>query len=424
MSEGKSHVPERNELEPGTYITDSKRKFVRGRSIVRWAALLYSAYFFFMPAYRHSFAVWTEFAAFYAAFVLVYFLVTELTGRPQTLAFVCFFLIVFLYFPLNQQAFVIFVYPFAAVCLFLNRLRTLLLVLTAMMVGVLMETRYLGLPFATAESVLLYCVIFGLSNFAFAQQARTNSLLERANSEIERLSQLAERERIARDLHDLLGHTLTVITVKLDLARRLLSRDLVRARNEIVEAEQTARSALAEVREAVSGYRAEGLDAEMGRARRSLLTANVKLTTDLAAVSLSPSQLNVVCLALREAVTNIVRHAHATMCHVTLLKEKATIHFTVEDNGLGGQIREGNGLRGMRERVESMSGAVTLKASANEGTSLEIILPLESGSEEQSDSRFVGKADPFDEKDTRSAGRGPKHVARRTRGAAFDRARY
>ena len=78
------------------------------------------------------------------------------------------------------------------------------------------ETRYLGLPFDT--DILLFSVIIGLTNFAFAQQARANSLLERANSEIERLTQEAERERIARDLHDLLGHTLTVITMKLDLA--------------------------------------------------------------------------------------------------------------------------------------------------------------------------------------------------------------
>ena len=176
--------------------------------------------------------------------------------------------------------------------------------------------------------------------------------LERANSEIERLSKEAERERIARDLHDLLGHTLTVITIKLDLARRLLSheflshdlgldldRNVVRARNEIAEAEQTARNALAEVREAVSGYRAEGLGAEVNRARQSLLSANVKLTTSLAPVNLSPRQVNVLCLALREAVTNIVRHAHATVCHVALFEKDSTIHFTIEDNGLGGQIQ-------------------------------------------------------------------------------------
>jgi two-component system, NarL family, sensor histidine kinase DesK len=393
VSEGQSDAPERDAAASGTHIADSKRGFVRGRSIVRWAGLLYSAYFFFMPAYRHSFAVWMKFAVFYAAFLILYFLVAELTGRRQTVAFVLFFLVVFLYYPLNQEADVIFVYPFAVLCLFLTRLRTLFLVLIAMMAGVVAETRYLGRPFATADSVLLYCVIFGFGNFALAQQARTNSLLERANSEIERLSQEAERERIARDLHDLLGHTLTVITMKLDLARRLLSHDSDRARNEIVEAEQTARNALAEVREAVSGYRAEGLAEEISRARRSLLSADVKLTTTLAPVNLSSSQVNVLCLSLREAITNIVRHAHATVCHVALLEKDRTIHFTIEDNGLGGQIREGNGLRGMRERLQSMAGAVKLTTSANRGTSLEITLPLASESPAQPASQMVGEAD-------------------------------
>jgi two-component system, NarL family, sensor histidine kinase DesK len=394
MREGQPPAPERNgAAASGTHITDSQRGFVRSRWIVRWIAFLYAAYFFVMPAYRHSFAVWIEFAVFYAAFGILYFLVAELTGRRQAVAFVLFFLTAFLYYPLNKEAYILFVYPFAMLCLFLSRWRTLFLALIAMMAGVVAEIRYLGRPFATAEDVLLYCAIFGLSNFAFAQQARTNSLLERANSEIERLSQEAERERIARDLHDLLGHTLTVITMKLDLARRLLSHDSDRARNEIAEAEQTARNALAEVREAVSGYRAEGLDAEIGRARRSLLSADVKLTTTFAPVNLSPGQVNVLCLALREAVTNVVRHAHATVCHVTLLEQDRTIHFTIEDNGLGGQIREGNGLRGMRERLQSMAGAVKLTGSTNGGTSLEITLPLVGESQGQPASLIAGEAD-------------------------------
>jgi two-component system sensor histidine kinase DesK len=160
-----------------------------------------------------------------------------------------------------------------------------------------------------------------------------------------------------------------------------------------VEAEQTARKALAEVREAVSGYRTEGLDAEIIRARRSLLSADVKLTTALASVNLSPSQVNVLCLALREAVTNIVRHAHATVCHVALVEKDRTIHFTIEDNGLGGQICEGNGLRGMRERLESMAGTLKLTASASGGTGLEITLPRASESPAQPESRFVGEAE-------------------------------
>lgn len=357
------------------HIADSKRGYVRGRSIVRWAGLLYSGYFFLTPAYRHSFSVWIEFAALYAAFLTLYFLVGELTGRRQIVASALFFLLAFLYYPLNQDAYVIFVYPFAMLCLFLTRLRPLFLVLLALMAAVVAETRYLGHPFDIAASVLLYCLIFGLTNFAFAQQARTNALLERANSEIERLSQEAERERIARDLHDLLGHTLTVITVKLDLARRLLAHDQDRARTEIVEAGQTARNALAEVREAVSGYRAEGLDAELARARRSLQSADVQLTTALAPVDLSSSQVHVLCLALREAVTNVVRHARATVCRVSLVETDASIHFIIEDNGIGGPIHEGNGLRGMRERIQSIAGAVNLTPLSKGGTRLEIALP-------------------------------------------------
>lgn len=393
MSEGPNPAAQRSAGTSGPHITDAKREFIRGRWIVRGVALLYAAYMILRPAYRHSFAVWAECAVFYAAFLILFFLVAEPAGRRQTVAFGLFFLFAFLYFPSNQDASAIFIYPFAMLCLYAGRLRTLLLVLAALSAGVAAEARILGHSWATAEAILLACVVIGLSNYAFAQQARTNSLLERANSEIERLSQEAERERIARDLHDLLGHTLTVITVKLDLARRLLSRDSERARTEIVEAEQTARNALAEVREAVSGYRAEGLDAEIGRARRSLLSAEVQLTTALAPVNLSASQANVLCLALREAVTNIVRHAHATVCHVALLEKDRRIDFTIEDNGRGGPIREGNGLRGMRERLQSMAGTVKLTSSANGGTRVEITLPLASEVLSQPASQMVGEAD-------------------------------
>jgi two-component system, NarL family, sensor histidine kinase DesK len=393
MSEERPYAPERNATAPGSPLTETKQGFVRGRTIARWVGLLYSLYFLVTPVHRHSSVVWMEFAVFYAGFLLLYFLVAELRGRGQTAAFVLFFLVPFLYYPLNPEAYGMFVYPFAMLCLYLSRLRTLFLVLTVMMGGVVAETHYLDRPFYMAESVLLLCVIIGLSNFAFAQQARTNLLLERANSEIERLTQEAERERIARDLHDLLGHTLTVITVKLDLARRLLSHDSDRARNEIVEAEQTARNALAEVREAVSGYRAEGLDAEIRRARQSLLSANVQLTTNLAPVHLTLRQATVLCLALREAVTNIVRHAHATVCHAGLQQKNGTIHLTIEDNGRGGPIREGNGLRGMRERLRSMDGGLEVTNLASGGTRLELTLPVADESPAQPASEVVGEAD-------------------------------
>src|ERR1700723_4112581 len=129
MSEGQSHAPEPNAAAWSTYIINSMGEVIRGRWIRGWVGLLYSVYFLVRPAYRQSFAVWTEFAVFYAAFLILYFLVAELTGRRQTVAFVLFFLHAFLYYSLNHDAYVIFVYPFAMLCLFVSRLRTLFLVL-------------------------------------------------------------------------------------------------------------------------------------------------------------------------------------------------------------------------------------------------------------------------------------------------------
>ena len=394
MSEWQPRAPAQTATAQAAPIAEARREYVHGRWIVRGVGLLYAAYMILAPARgRLSPAVWAECAAFYAAFVALFFVAVLRRGRPQTAAFVSFVLFAFLYFRFNPEAYAVFVYPFAILCLYVARLRTLFLVLAAIMAGVVAETRYLGRPWITAEEILFFCVVIGLTNFAFAQQARTNALLERANLEIERLSQEAERERIARDLHDLLGHTLTVITVKLDLARRLLARDADRARNEIEEVEQTARNALAEVREAVSGYRADGLEAEIARARRSLLSADVKLATTLAPVTLSSTQVSVLCLALREAVTNVVRHAGASQCCLSLIEKDGGVRFVFEDNGRGGPIREGNGLRGMRERVQSVGGEVKLSGPRDGGTSLEISLPHQRDSVASTSSLAPGKED-------------------------------
>lgn len=180
MSEGQAHATERN---PAT-ASHAGREFLLGRWIVRSVGLLYAAYFFFWPAYRHALPVWVECAVFYAAFLILFFTTAELTGRRQSVAFVLYFLFAFLYYPFNQQAYAVFVYPFAMLCLFLTRLRSLFLLLAAMMAAVVAETRWLGHSLTTAEEILFFCVIIGFTNFAFAQQARTASLLQRANSEI------------------------------------------------------------------------------------------------------------------------------------------------------------------------------------------------------------------------------------------------
>jgi two-component system sensor histidine kinase DesK len=193
---------------------------------------------------------------------------------------------------------------------------------------------------------------------------------------MDRLAKLAERERIARDLHDVLGHTLSLITLKAELAGQLLSEDLDvdRARKEIEDIESTSRSALAEVRQTISRYRIESLELEIERAAVMLRTAGVEVRWSQDGVRLDPASESAIGLALREAVTNVVRHAHARACQIRLQKVERGCLLEVQDDGLGGTHSEGQGLRGMRERIEGLGGSLVLDGSR--GTRLTVCVPM------------------------------------------------
>jgi len=216
--------------------------------------------------------------------------------------------------------------------------------------------------------------VVGASNIHFAQRNRTNRKLLRAHEEIEHIAKVAERERIARDLHDVLGHTLSVIILKSELAGKLMDRDPQRAGNEIREVEQISRQALSEVRDAIRGYRSRGLEAELAQAKSTLETAGLAVKCETPRVALPALHESVLSMAVREAVTNVVRHAHARTCTLRLEQQNGSCHLEIEDDGCGGFHNEGNGLRGMRERVEMLGGTLTRDSQA--GTRLAIILPL------------------------------------------------
>jgi two-component system sensor histidine kinase DesK len=165
-----------------------------------------------------------------------------------------------------------------------------------------------------------------------------------------------------------------VIVLKAELAGRLIERDPERAAQEMADVENTARTALTEVREAIGGYRSRGLPDELESARRALTTAGVALSCESPLPVLGAAQETVICLAVREAVTNIVRHAHATHCRMRFETTGDNYNLlTIEDDGTHPLLHEGNGLRGMRERVESMGGRFTIHN--HQGTSLLIELP-------------------------------------------------
>ncbi|WP_446652251.1 histidine kinase [Bhargavaea beijingensis] len=204
--------------------------------------------------------------------------------------------------------------------------------------------------------------------------------LEDANRLIGELLVHEERQRIARDLHDTLGQKLSLIGMKSDLASKLAGRDAERAEKEMIDVRQTARTALKEVRDLVSGMRGTTLEVELARAIQILEAAEIDASIGKGPDGYKPGPLidDVLGMCLMEAVTNIVRHSGASSCAIRLSETASGIRLEVCDDGVGisGQPSRGNGLRGMRERLDFVNG--TLHVEGNRpagGTRLRIDVP-------------------------------------------------
>jgi two-component system sensor histidine kinase DesK len=192
----------------------------------------------------------------------------------------------------------------------------------------------------------------------------------RADAARRSLELTAERERVARDVHDVLGHSLTALSVKAELAARLIDVDPERARAELESIQATARQALAEVRATVGGLRAGNLEAELSAAPLVLADAGVETTVLGGVPDTDPRHRALLAWVLREAVTNVVRHASAR----SVVVELGASGMSVTDDGSGRSGVEGNGLRGMRERVVGAGGTLTV-VDGHPGTRVEVRLP-------------------------------------------------
>lgn len=232
-----------------------------------------------------------------------------------------------------------------------------------------------GVPMAMWLSGLFFGLIVAVANYFSAELSTKHAALVASQNEVRQMAAQAERERIARDLHDLLGHTLTVVAVKADLAARLVERDPVRAKAEMEDLQVTARTALADIRSAVTGMRRVALGAELAQARNALAAVDTALAVTGPDGVLPPAIEETIAMLLREGATNVVRHARASRCDVVIDVEPSSVRFTLSDDGVGGDIREGNGLAGMRARVAAARG--TLQVTGGNGTRIEAILPLE-----------------------------------------------
>lgn len=230
-------------------------------------------------------------------------------------------------------------------------------------------------------SILPFAIVMICSPFAIRSMNERMALeqqLSQANDQIKELIKREERVRIARDLHDTLGHTLSLITLQSQLVRRIAEKNPERVKVEAQEIEMTARSALRQVRELVSDMRAITITDEIVDMEQILKAANIQFHMEdkNEFPELPPLQQNILGMCLREAVTNIVKHSEAKNCFIIFGYNGGNFTISVKDDGNGiiDDIYEGNGLSGMRERLALIEGKLMIESET--GTTVTMIVPI------------------------------------------------
>jgi two-component system, NarL family, sensor histidine kinase DesK len=272
----------------------------------------------------------------------------------------------------SPGAYILNIYAMVQAAYFL-RPRDALAVMGALILLLAAELRLSGEPISYLIVTAMIGPVAVLGVFVGRAAVRRNAELRLT---LMRLAQMNERERIGRDLHDLLGHTLSLIALKSELAGKLALRDPRAVQGEIREVERVARDALGEVRRAVTGIRAASLDVELTRARLALLGREVALESRLDRIELAPEVENALAMGLREAVTNIMRHSRAARVEVALRADGGCALMEITDDGRGGRIRPGHGLTGMRERLAALGGELAVDARLGGGIRLRLRVPV------------------------------------------------
>lgn len=277
--------------------------------------------------------------------------------------------------PFNSGAAVYFVYA-GAFAPKAGDTRIAVKTIAAIILAILLESAVLHLTPYFWTYAVIFTLVIGAVSIHFAQRQHDNQKLQLAQDDVERMATIAERERIGRDLHDVLGHTLSLIVLKSELASKLADTDPKRAAVEIRDVERISRETLAQVRATVRGYQARSLRAEAEQAKAALHSAGVEVLCDFPSATIPASHEGVLAFALREAVTNVIRHAGAKTCNLRLEQTKSGCLLEIKDDGCGDLQPEGVGLSGMRRRVEALGGSLDRDISS--GTRLIITLPVTS----------------------------------------------
>ncbi|MDO1530157.1 sensor histidine kinase [Fulvimonas sp. R45] len=365
---------------PDSGVADDIR---RGKS--PWADsvhLLWSVWIFVTPLFDHGIQgyTWTWILFTLVSYPLFLLLFAKIQLASQRTAYLYAWAMAVLCFALLRW------YPsglsyFVYACVMLNhcrmRLRAQLVQLVLLNVTLVGLAWWIGYPASILVIMPASVIVISVIMLVERINKEKDAALRLSQDEVRRLAVLAERERIGRDLHDLLGHTLSLVTLKSELACKLALADPPRAQREMEEVERVSRHALAEVRAAVTGMRRSDLAAELVSARLMLEASGIAFEADAPATrELWPDAEASLALVLREAVTNIHRHARATAARVVFSSNAESFHMRIGDNGRGGLAAHGNGISGMRERVRALGGTLAIDSPARRGTTLDIAVPL------------------------------------------------
>jgi len=323
-------------------------------------------------------------------------------------------LIAYALLPFNDGANTYLIYCAAVSPFTLGSLRRIVIFVLALLAGYALELAVLGFNPVLFGVITVITIASSLTNFMMTENRRKNVALRLSREEMHRMARVAERERIGRDLHDLLGHTLSLIALKSELAAKLLDRDRVSAGREMAEVTSIAREALKQVRTAVSGIRAAALENEISSARALLSTSGITLAFERDGAVLPAEIETTLAMIVREAVTNIQRHSGAREARIEVLTEtvasgsavggnvgahteaglddkagpdrkkgpdgkrfeEKVVVLRVSDDGGGGISACGNGLTGIGERVRSLGGTLEIDSPRGKGTTLRVRLPL------------------------------------------------
>jgi two-component system, NarL family, sensor histidine kinase DesK len=331
--------------------------------------------FLLLPLQRDQLFAWWATGAAIAVFIALYFWGFHKSGPRLWLARLAMFGLGLSLFPYNAFAHTFFLYAGLPGNQGKTRESAVIVALTLIGAYAYFTLQHLdGIYFG-----LVLIIVLGFGGAILVARAIHSSQQALAGKDVEiaRLAKLAERERIARDMHDLLGHTLSLIAIKSELAHKLAAKDPAQAAVEMREVAEVARKSLAEVRQTIAGMHRMGLVEALNATDSLLRAAGLKTTvqqpTELPA--LTGAQEAALAQSLLEAGTNVVRHAQARNVSLAVVCEPTGVTVEVQDDGLGGDVLPGNGINGMCARMHAVNGSVTF-APLHPGFSVVAQLPL------------------------------------------------